>query len=217
MFLARPAPPQGPQFTPLVPAGVVVFVFFSMLQIGLNQFGFDRDGFRSIVLSPAPRKWVLLGKSLSYSMLCLPVGVVLLLLLVTTGKISWLGLAAGLLQLLSAALLVSVAGNFVSIFLPYRIQPGSLKPTKTPAKTTILLFLAHMLFPILILPVFIPGSLEMLFAWLGWWRGVPINLLASLLLLAVVCLGYQLTLEPLGESLRRREMEILRFVTEETD
>ena len=36
-----------------------------LVQFLANQFGFDRDGFRALILSPADRRLILLGKNLA--------------------------------------------------------------------------------------------------------------------------------------------------------
>jgi ABC-2 type transport system permease protein len=43
-----------------------------LVQFLANQFGLDRDGFRSLILSPADRRLILLGKNLA----SLPVGAI---------------------------------------------------------------------------------------------------------------------------------------------
>ena len=121
------------------------------------------------------------------------------------------------LQLLAVFLLLSIAGNLVSVLMPYRIAPGSLKPTKMPAGTTFLLILMHMLFPLMVAPIF----LVPLFAWLlsttGWLPAGPASLLLSSLLLILAALSYRLALPSLGGLLQRREMRILNVVTHEVE
>ena len=58
---------------PFMATGAVVFSVFMLVQFFANQFGFDRDGFRALVLSPVDRRLILLGKNLA----CLPVGALL--------------------------------------------------------------------------------------------------------------------------------------------
>ena len=43
-----------------------------------NQFGFDRDGFRVFVLSPAPRRDILLGKNLAFAPMAMAIAAVIL-------------------------------------------------------------------------------------------------------------------------------------------
>lgn len=54
----------------------VVATFFGLGQFMFNQYGFDRDGFRSLVLAPADRAHVLAGKNLAV----LPVALAIFLL-----------------------------------------------------------------------------------------------------------------------------------------
>ena len=57
---------------PFFATGSAVFPVFFLAQFFNNQFGFDRDGFRSLILSPADRRLILIGKNLAG----LPVGLV---------------------------------------------------------------------------------------------------------------------------------------------
>ena len=63
-------------------------------------------------------------------------GLVFLVALKVIVHVAWVTILATLLQLIATFLLGCIAGNFVSIIAPYRIAAGSLKPTKTPVKTT---------------------------------------------------------------------------------
>ena len=83
-LLFHSAPKISESAKPFVATGAVVFSVFMLVQFFVNQFGFDRDGFRSLILSPADRRLILMGKNLAF----LPVGAVfglLLLLLVSVG------------------------------------------------------------------------------------------------------------------------------------
>ena len=50
---------------PLLPFGSMAIVLLSMVALAGNQFGFDRNGFRSYVLSPVARRDILLGKNMA--------------------------------------------------------------------------------------------------------------------------------------------------------
>jgi ABC-2 type transport system permease protein len=67
-FRSAPAMPEAAK--PFIATGTVVFSIFMLVQFFANQFGFDRDGFRALILSPVDRRLVLLGKNLA----CVPVG-----------------------------------------------------------------------------------------------------------------------------------------------
>ena len=209
------APPEGAK--PFIATGAAVFVMFGMLQLLFNQFGFDRNGFRALVLLPTQRRLILLGKNLAFMPIALGAGIIFLIVLTIFARVPPAAALAAALQLATTFLLVCIAGNYVSVIAPYRIAAGSLKPTKTPAKTILLIFLSHLLFPVAVLPIFVPPVLELLFRALDWLPFLPVNLLLSLILLAVVAFFYHLSLGSLGDLLQRREREILQVVTQEVE
>ncbi|MGO8839350.1 MAG: hypothetical protein ACLQQ0_18225, partial [Limisphaerales bacterium] len=125
--------------------------------------------------------------------------------------------AAGVFQLATLLLFAGLAGNLLSILVPYRIQAGSLKPTKMPGPAMLVMFLGHMFFPLAMTPVFIPPLAELLWRQAGWPDVVPVNLILSALLAALAALVYWQTLGPLGRLLQRRETKILGVVTVEVE
>ncbi len=145
-----------PQFQLFCATGAVAFTFFGLMQSMFNQFGSDRDGFRALVLSPTRRRDVLLAKNLSYSPFAIGLGATLLLLLLFVLHLSPWVVVAALFQLVAMFLLMSLAGNLISILVPYRVGAGSLKPTKPPAKVIFLILITQMLFPVSMVPIAIP-------------------------------------------------------------
>ena len=61
---------------------------------------------------------------------------------------------ATLFQFASVLLMAGAGGNLLSILIPYRIQPGSMKPTKMPGLVMFALMFCQMLFPVAMVPVF---------------------------------------------------------------
>jgi hypothetical protein len=202
---------------PFVATGAVVFSVFMLVQFFANQFGFDRDGFRALVLSPADRRLLLLGKNLA----CLPAGaafgMLLLLVVAVPLRLSPVVLLAALFQLAALLLLAGLAGNLLSILVPYRIQQGTMKPTKMPGLAMLVLLVSHLLFPIVMAPACVPPLVEFLWRDLGWPDVVPVNLLLSVALAALVALAYWQALRPLGRLLQSRETRILAVVTAEVE
>jgi ABC-2 type transport system permease protein len=216
-FMMRAAPKVSPAVKPIIAVGSLVFSVFMLVQFFANQFGFDRDGFRALVLSPASRRHILLGKNLA----CLPVGlgfgVILLTAISFWLRLPPLSFVAGLFQLATLLILAGLIGNVLSIIVPYRIQAGSMKPTKMPGLAMVVMLLCHFLFPLVMLPVFVPPLAEML-----WQMGelpvyVPVNFILSVLLAALAAFVYWQTLEPLGNLLQRRETKILSVITAEVE
>ena len=217
MVFLRSPPHLSDTAKPFIATGVVAFSIFMFVQFLANQFGLDRDGFRSLILSPADRRLILLGKNLA----SLPVGATFGAILLTLSSVwlhlPWLVFTAALFQLAALLLLAGLAGNVLSILVPYRIQPGSMKPTKMPGLAMLVMILCQMLFPVAMAPAFAPPLAELLWRLAGWPGGVPVNLILSVLLAALAAVAYWQTLGPLGRLLQRRETKILGVVTVEVE
>jgi hypothetical protein len=106
-----------------------------------------------------------------------------------------------------------VAGNLMSILVPYRIQPGSMKPTKMPGLAMLLLVVSQMSLPLALTPVFVPPLAGFVLERYGIARADVINLLLSLVLAAATVLLYWWSLFPTGRLLQRRETRILQTVS----
>ena len=79
IFFGTP-PHLAEDIKPFIATGVAAFSTFMLVQFFANMFGFDRDGFRSLILSPADRRLVLLGKNLAILPLGIGLGGMLLLM-----------------------------------------------------------------------------------------------------------------------------------------
>lgn len=202
---------------PFMATGAIAVTFFGMNQLMFNLFGYDRSGFRTLVLLPTRREWILLGKNVALFPIAAGVGAVLLLLVTIAIHVPAAVVVATVLQLPAAFLLVSMMGNFVSVLVPFRIIPGSMKPTKTNATTTFLIIVSHMTFPLVMAPVFLMPALGALFSWAGWAPAGLVNLAGSAILLAVVAVCYRFSLPALGNVLERRERAILDIVAREVE
>jgi hypothetical protein len=86
-----------------------------------------------------------------------------------------------------------------------------------PMKTTLLIFLSHLLFPVAMIPVFVPAVSELMLRTLDWGPMVPVNLILSVVLVVIVAFIYRFSLEGLGEFLGRREKDILLVVSQEVE
>ena len=202
---------------PFLASAAVVVTFFGLTQLLFNQFGFDRDGFRALVLLPTPRRLILLGKNLSLFPVALTIFAIYLgLITLLTHPGPAMIVAAGL-QFVAGFLMLSAVGNLMSILVPYRIASGSLKPTKTKATTQLMLVAGQMLFPVAMTPIFFPAGLGLLCDHFGWLPGAAVNLVASALLVGLAALLYRQTLEPIGRLLQRREQKILQVVAQEVE
>jgi hypothetical protein len=197
--------------------GPIMFTFLGMSHLMFNQFGFDRGGFRQLALLPVPRRHILLGKNLALLPIAVGIGLTLLVLVKIILRISFTIVLAAGLQLLATFLLLSIAGNLISILVPYRITPGSMKRTKTSAMTTLQIYISRLLSPLSMVPMFIPPAIGLLFSRLGWLPAGPVILLLSTVLLGLLVFFYRLSLPGLGNLMLRREKQILKVVTEKVE
>jgi ABC-2 type transport system permease protein len=198
-------------------AGGASFAFFGLLQIMFNMFGGDRDGFRTIVLSPSRRQDVILAKNIAIAPLAFTIGCLFLGVMTAVIHLPIVLLFAGLLKLTANFLLISVAGNFTSIWVPYRVSAGSLKPTKPPAKTVFLILAAQLLFPIVAIPAFIPPLIGLVVGGIGWFPAHLVDFILSFFLVLVALAVYRFSLSDLGRMMENREKKILLTVCTEVE
>ncbi len=217
MFFARRISNLSDNLKLFVASGPVVFTFIGMSHLMFNQFGFDRGGFRQLVLLPVPRRHILLGKNLAFLPIAIGFGLTLLVIVKIILHISFTIVLAAGLQLVATFLLLSIAGNLISVLVPYRISPGSMKRTKTSATTSLQIFISRLLSPVAMVPMFIPPAAGLLFSRVGWLPAGPVNLLLSMVLLVLLVYFYRLSLPGLGNLLLRREKQILQVVTEKVE
>jgi hypothetical protein len=169
------------------------------------------------MLSPADRRLILLGKNLAALPVAATFGTLLIALTAVRLQLPPLTVLATLFQFASVLLMAGIAGNLLSILVPYRIQPGSMKPTKLPGLAMLVLMFCQMLFPVAMAPVFIGPLLELLWRKSNLPDFVPVNLIISALLGGLMIILYRQTLAPLGRLLQRRETKILGVITVEVE
>jgi len=202
---------------PLMAMGIISLESLSLSQIFQNQFGFDRSGFRTLLLSPARRRDILLGKNLSLAPLCLGIGTFGLVVLECLYPLSVTHFIASLTQLVSAFLIVCLVGNYTSIMLPNAVRAGALRASTTTLSGSFLRLLAVFCLMLSFIPLFIPLGVELLLHNLELGRPIPIYLILAVLELGVLVLLYRLFLESQGTLLQSREQRILAAVTTKND
>jgi hypothetical protein len=216
-FIFRATANLSDAVKPFVATGSVVFPVFFLAQFFANQFGFDRDGFRALMLSPADRRLILLGKNLAGLPIAAAFGALLITLTAARLQLPPLTVLATLFQFASVLLMAGIAGNLLSILIPYRIQPGSMKPTKMPGLAMVVLMFCQMLFPMAMLPVFAGPLLELFWRRSDFPAFAPVNLICSALLCGLMVFAYWRMLAPMGRLLQRRETKILGVITVEVE
>jgi len=217
MFFARSQNAPTAPLHALTMPGMVLFILFGLSQMLANQFGFDRDGFRVLVLLPTRRDRVLVAKNLAFLPIVVGIGFPAILVMVGILRLPMSHLVASWAQLLSGFINALMIGNVFSILAPYRFSPDSLQPTKMTGTLVLLGLLCQVLMLMSFAPLLLPAGIELLVLKVGWLPGWPINLLMSILLLAFSATLYQLTRPSLGRLLEQREQRILELVTEQIE
>ncbi len=205
------------QLLPFVGVGAVSMTMLCFVQVLCNQFGVDRAGFRALVLSPCPRRYILLGKNLAVAPLAIGIGSVVLAAIQCFLTLKFSHILASIIQLLAAYVLFCLLGNTVSVIAPSAVASGTLKPAKSKVVTILIHIVAAFLSPIVVVPAGVFLGVELLVHGMGWITGVPIYLLASLLELGIALWLYRRLLPLQAQLLQQREQIVLDAVTARAD
>jgi hypothetical protein len=197
--------------------GIALLPFLGMIFLLTNQFGFDRTGFRTLVLSPMPRSQILLGKNLAVLPIAVVLGVVYLALATIGLGLNVIVATVAMVQLLGAFFLLSIGGNLLSSLLPYRVREGTLAATKVGAARALLNFLAHMACMSVLSVLLLPAVAAALVSSGDGMTARLVYVVISVAELVVIAAIYRMSLPGLGELLQAREKEILRVVTQEVE
>lgn len=211
MFLSQSGTPPGPA-RPFVVAGAMSMILLSVSQLVTNQFGFDRAGFRVYVLSPAPRRDVLLGKNLAFAPFALGLAAIMALVVPFFAPIridQWLALWP---VMVSMYLVFCMMANWMSIEAPMAIAAGSMRPANMKGLVLLLQLLFTFGLPFALAPTLVPLIVEVLASELWGMGGVPIALLLAVPELVIVGFVYRWVLGSQGRLLQRRERRILETV-----
>ncbi|MBA3651935.1 MAG: hypothetical protein H0W66_10770 [Chthoniobacterales bacterium] len=202
---------------PFLMPGLITFSLLTLTQFLSNQFGFDRDGFQTYVLSPLSRRALILGRNLAVVPIVALSSLVWLLLISVFLGLPVLTFTAALFQIATMTFLGAIAGTFISIYLPFRIRAASLKPTKISGARGLLLVVCQLLFPLLMFPVILGPLAELLLHSAEIAPTWPINLIYSVLLAGFAFLLYRLLLPGFARSFQHRETKILETLTSEVE
>jgi hypothetical protein len=182
----------------------VLYVFLILSGLFCNQFAFEHAGMRTLILSPVARKTVLLGKNIALATLAFLFSAVWL---IVNGLVFRdLTLSALLFVALSwiiFALLMSVVGNALSVRFPKRMKFG--KRLNVSGAVGLLLI------PVIVL-LMLPPLAATAAGYIG--RNVILEYVTLGVLALLSLVFYWLMIEAQGESLQRREREILEAVNE---
>jgi hypothetical protein len=188
----------------LMVTGGVLYVFLILAGLFCNQFAFERGGMRTLILSPTDRRLILVGKNIAISTVALIFSAGLLLVNELVFRDITLGaLLFAVLSFCSFVPLMSVIGNWFSLNFPKRMKFGKrLNLSGAPGVLLIPMIVILMLLPLAAAAAgYVAQSLLIEYA--------------TLIVLAVLSITFYLfTIGAQGESLQKRELEILEAVND---
>ncbi|MDQ1707684.1 MAG: type transport system permease protein [Pyrinomonadaceae bacterium] len=188
----------------LVATAGMLYVFLILSGLFCNQFAFEGSGMRTLILSPVDRKTILLGKNLAFSIVALVFSSGLLLV----NELVFRDISAGALLFVALSFLIfvtlmSLIGNWFSLRFPRRMKFGKRLNVSGAAG----LLLLPMIFLLAIPPLAATAA--------GY---VAQSLLVEYVTLAVLAalffVLYWLVIGAQGESLQRREVEMLAAIND---
>lgn len=204
---------ESPWLAALVALGFVSFTAMGATQLVQNQFGFDRDGFRSYLLLPVECKDVLVGKNVAILPAALTLGGSALLLWQIIRPMWWSHLLATAVQLPTSLLIFCLVGNLVAIVTPMPLKPGSLQPARIDLKSAFLQILLFLLVPLGMVPALLPLGVEWLLSHLEGWNRVPVYLIGTTVYFGIVVLVYRWLIVWEGDWMQGRMGIIARAVS----
>jgi hypothetical protein len=213
MIFLRQASNPAETTRALMAFGAMAMVLFTLVQFVGNQFGFDRSGFRVFVLSPAPRRDILLGKNLAAAPLVLTLCLATAALIEVVYPLRWDHLLVLLPQWVIMYLVFCLLANLLSLLAPMAIAAGTMKPANPKGLLILLQIVFMFVLPVALLPALLPLGVELLLEAHGWDLGLPVGLIVALVECVAVVFLYRLVLGWQGQLLQAREQRILELVT----
>lgn len=203
-----------PAFTrPWLVIGALGISLVGMLQMLLNMFGLDRQGFRAYVLMPATRRDILLGKNLGILPIAGTLSGLLVLFIGVVSGLPFSHVVAALLQVIIAYLMYFPISNYTSIVAPVGMAVGTMKPVSIKFSYVLIQLVALLLSPLAVLPAAVALSAEQLLGMFAGTQGVPVYLLLTIVELPFAIGFYLYLLNLQGTLLQQREQAILDVIS----
>ena len=198
---------------PWLGVGAIGISLFGVAQLMLNIFGLDRHGFRGFVLSPTPRRDILIGKNMGVLPFAATLAALLVVFTGVVGRMELAHLVATLLQVAVTLLVYFTITNFVSVVAPIGMAAGTMKPVSVKVSVVLWQFAAILLVPVALLPAASAVLAEQLAGPFGGVRNAPLYLLLTLIELPLAIWFYRRMATFHGRMLQEREQAILEVVS----
>ncbi len=203
--------------TTWLPAALLVWPYFNFSMVFFNIFGTDHAGFRGLLLLPAPRHKYILAKNIALFPFVAGMGVFFVLgggwLLETPPRILYISLV----QVFEFFLIYCLIGNFISLYFPYRLGRDTMRAQGNRPILLLMGLCSAAFVGLLMLPAMFCLALDDFVAVTWGYRGLPIGLITSLILLALTALAYAMALVHAGDLLLSREQRILAALVKDRE
>lgn len=205
--------------SPDFPVSTILFIFLPFINLAMvmfNQFGFDSNGFRGLLLLPVEKRKILLARNVSFIPFLIMLSLAFVLPAVWIMGLSPDHTAIALLQTAQLFLLFCMAGNYLSILSPYRVGRNSMKGTGNRAMMMLLGLLALPLVIVLAVPSLLCLTIDNLLMPYAMLKHVPVGLVLSLAFLAMTTPAYLVSLRHAAKIFARREQRMLATLVRDT-
>lgn len=183
-----------------------------------NMFGYDRAGFRAFVLSPMDRRHLLMGRNLAYAPLVAALSLGSTLVFCVLYQVGWVMAIHTMLISLSMLAPYLLVMNWMAILTPFPMASGSVQPKHFDFGAVVLNLVLSMILPFILGVSLIPLGVQYLVGeWVPAWRGWPVGILLSVLLLIAGGWMHRKVLPNQAKLLEKREKELLRIVTSKVE
>jgi hypothetical protein len=209
MFMRQGSMPQGSAAPEWMLAAVTVWPFLNIGILIFNVFGTDGAGFRALILLPTERRKYFLAKHLALFPMAAGMSILFVVLASLILHMGALTLSIAFLQVVETYLLFCTAGNFMSVFFPYRISWEGMRGQGRMSQANLMGFLIIPLTGILLLPSLLCFYLDRVLAALGYASALPMGLPASIAMVGTTAIIYKFSLRRAGTLLLRREQRVL--------
>lgn len=191
----------------LLATGGILYVFLILAGLSCNLFAFEKDGMRTLILSPVDRRKILFGKNIAVTFIALIFSIALLTLnAIVFRDLTPNDLLFVALTFIAFAAISSTLGNWMSMRFPKHMQFGKRMNVSGMA--------GLLLIPMVIVLAVPPFAATLV----GYFTQSLLNEYVTLLVLVLVSLGlYVVIINFHGRDLAKREIEILEAVREPSD
>lgn len=185
----------------------VLYVFLILTGISCNQFAFEEGGMRTLILSPADRKGILIGKNLATTIVALVFSCALLVI----NELVFRDLTVRALMFVALAFVgfaatTSTIGNWLSVRFPKRMRFGKRMNVSGAVG-------------LLVIPLLVVLALPSVAAVAAGYfsQSLLVEYVTLAMFTALALCSYLLLISSQGRGLQKREVEILEAVREPTD